>query len=118
MKKWRVEDWAGNVMYDGKLFDSFDDARSYITEQGRKLCKTDEELEEYEGEMYAEEVEVEDEEVSHVGSWGNSFNEKMSILEGESTVMVGLLTENAQLVRKVKGGASKDECLAFVNENW
>lgn len=47
-----------------------------------------------------------------------SFNLKMQILSGASTVMVELLLEDAPLVQMIQSGASHDECLAFVNENY
>jgi hypothetical protein len=49
---------------------------------------------------------------------GESYRTKMLILEGESTVLVGLLAEDATLVAMVKGGKSKADCLAYINENW
>lgn len=29
---WIIEDWAGNVMFDGKTFETFEDGWSYIFE--------------------------------------------------------------------------------------
>jgi hypothetical protein len=67
-EKWHVIDWTGKEMYDGKRFKSFEAARAHIREQAVEMYKyekyTDaeekrvEELrEQYEEEMYAEEVE-------------------------------------------------------------
>lgn len=51
--------------------------------------------------------------------WENeSYPSKLRILELESTVLVGLLVENAELIRMVKRGDSKEACLKFINENW
>lgn len=30
---WIIEDWAGNVMFLGKLFDSFEDAEEFLSGQ-------------------------------------------------------------------------------------
>lgn len=49
---------------------------------------------------------------------GETFDTKMFILESETTVMHWLLRENAALVKMVKRGDSKQDCLNFVNENW
>lgn len=49
---------------------------------------------------------------------GESFSFKMRTLEAESTVLVGLLVENATLVQMVKRGDSKEDCLNYINENW
>lgn len=49
---------------------------------------------------------------------GESYTTKMLILEGESTVMVSMLAENATLVAMVKRGDSKADCLNYINENW
>ena len=48
----------------------------------------------------------------------SSYPIKLRILEAESTVLVGLLIENAELVQLVKRGESKEVCLNFINENW
>jgi len=50
---WHVEDWTGKVMYNGRTFDSFDDARSYIDQQAESMGLSGDEAEEYAGEMYA-----------------------------------------------------------------
>jgi hypothetical protein len=47
-----------------------------------------------------------------------SYPGKMRVLEAESTVLAGLLVENAELIQMVKRGDSKEACLKFINENW
>jgi hypothetical protein len=32
MNKFIIQDWAGNLMFNGKKFKSFDDAESYLSE--------------------------------------------------------------------------------------
>ena len=40
--RYRVEDWCGNVLFDGKEFDTFDDAWSYVYEKIPNLyCEED-----------------------------------------------------------------------------
>jgi hypothetical protein len=51
--------------------------------------------------------------------WDNlSLHMKMIILSEESTVLVGLLAENSDLIEMVRSGASREACLKFINENW
>ena len=47
-----------------------------------------------------------------------SFQTRLNILSGESTVSMGLLAENEELMRMVIRGDSKENCLDFINENW
>lgn len=47
-----------------------------------------------------------------------NFATKLNILEGASTVLVGLLLENATLCQMVRRGESFDTCLEFVNDNF
>lgn len=48
-EKFEIEDWAGNLMFDGKTFDSFEEGWSFIYENI---------LEEYEGDGTYEDVYV------------------------------------------------------------
>lgn len=71
-KNWHVVDWANNVMYGDKRFDSFEDARGYISEMAERYAPrlardasmpkypvTEEEaIEGYCEDMYAEEVDA------------------------------------------------------------
>lgn len=51
--------------------------------------------------------------------WKNlSFRFKLLLLEGEATVMQELLVEDAKLVLLLNSGATKEDCLAYVNANW
>lgn len=51
--------------------------------------------------------------------WENlSFNEKVSILAGETWIDGFTLCENAEFVLMVKSGKSKEELLDFINSNW
>lgn len=111
MAKHRVVDWAGNEMYDGKRFDSFEDARGYIGEMAEKLYATGKEREEYAGEMYAQEVP----EKLELTSEHLAF---LLDLSGASTVDEWLLIENKELVQMVVAGRSKKDCLEFINANW
>lgn len=43
---------------------------------------------------------------------------KMRILEAESTVMMGLLIDDEELISMVKSGRSKQDCLDHINENF
>lgn len=47
-----------------------------------------------------------------------SVKTKLNILAGESTVMVGLLMENKDLMRRIKTGADKATCLNLINEQF
>lgn len=44
--------------------------------------------------------------------------EELQALSGESTVMVELLAEDADLVRMLKEGRTREECLNYVNTNY
>lgn len=55
--KWRVVCWSGRVMYNGRTWDSFAEARSYIALMAYRLFPDNEaDQEDYEGELYAEPV--------------------------------------------------------------
>lgn len=58
MSKWRVVTWMGQEAYDGKLFDSYLDARDYISEKASELFNTEEEQDGYQEDMYAEKVKA------------------------------------------------------------
>lgn len=47
-----------------------------------------------------------------------SNNTKLNILAGESTVEISLLGGDRGLRQMIQRGASLDECLAYINENW
>lgn len=48
----------------------------------------------------------------------NRIRETLLELSGESTVMVEELMEQPELVRMIREGKGKDECLAWINENF
>lgn len=47
-----------------------------------------------------------------------SLNNKLRVLAGESTVMVELLAEDEGLLNLLRDGASKEEALTHINENF
>lgn len=46
------------------------------------------------------------------------YNDKLRILEAHSTVLIGLLLEDATLVALIKRGESQEACLKYINENF
>ena len=47
-----------------------------------------------------------------------SFQTKLNILAGETDVSFDFLCENANLVKMIRSGADKEDCLKFINENF
>lgn len=43
---------------------------------------------------------------------------KLNILEGETFVLYDLLAENEYLIGLIQRGATKEECLKYINENF
>lgn len=58
--KWRVVCWSGRVMYNGRTWDSFEDARSYISLMAYRLFpECDADRQGYEEDLYADPVSKE-----------------------------------------------------------
>ena len=116
MPKHHIVDWTGKVKFNGQQFDTFDDGiaflREYITKEHGEL--PDHELEILLGEYSVDEVEVEEEPQTLT----REDHEMLLLLSGESTVMTELLIESPDLIKLVKAKKSKDECLAWINENF
>lgn len=57
--QWRCVDWSGKIMFGGKTFNTFGDARAAIAETAKQLYATEAEREAYEEDVYAELCEQE-----------------------------------------------------------
>jgi hypothetical protein len=57
IKKFKIKDWAGNELFDGQTFETFDDAEEALTEYFDSYDTADEYYEENRGEYEIVETE-------------------------------------------------------------
>lgn len=100
------EHWIGETPLEDQFADEISDIE--IPEGGANNSV-------YQSETFdVESVEV-------VDDWGllvDNTNAKLRVLGSETTVLTSLLMENNELISMIERGASKAECLTFINENW
>jgi len=110
--KHQIKDWTGKVKYDGRQFDSLEEASGFLNEdqRTRNPTATDSELAVILDEFYIDPI-IESPLTPRIV-------ERLLYLSGASSVMYELLVENKALLEMLQLHKTNKACLDFINENY